>query len=106
MQSSLAVGKCLAGWKDCHAPVSLPKFRCLNIDQHIIDKLIDELVLNSFDEFRIHGRLRPVLEASLASMIMYDIDIIRDLGVQIMLPVWSFVGALKQLIRLILGPTV
>ena len=75
----MTAAMCLAGWTDYTASVSLPNLRCLNVPDETIVRLVDELVMNSFDEFKPTGRLWPILCACVASMIMYDRDVIADL---------------------------
>ena len=79
IESSMTAAMCLAGWTDYTASVSLPNLRCLNVPDETIVRLVDELVMNSFDEFKPTGRLWPILCACVASMIMYDRDVIADL---------------------------
>lgn len=79
IESSMTAAMCLAGWTDYTASVSLPNLRCLNVPDETIIRLVDELVMNSFDDFKPTGRLWPILCACVASMIMYDRDVIADL---------------------------
>ena len=76
---SIAAAKCLAGWEDHYAPVYMPNLSCLEVPMEVINKLIDKLVAISLPDFKENGRLRPILLASIASLIMYDQDVIRDL---------------------------
>jgi len=80
MYSSLTAAMCLAGWTDHSAKVSLPSLQCLGQQDTIINRLVDQLVVNSFEEFEPQGRLRPVLLASVASLIMYDREVVADIG--------------------------
>ena len=70
---------CLAGWDNLQAVVHSPNLECLNLPESTINSLIDGLVLNSFDEFKVQGGLRPTLRSSIASLIMYDPDVKTDL---------------------------
>ncbi len=80
VSTSIAAAKCLAGWTDYYAPVSLPNLSCLGVSKEVINKLVDKLVAISLPDFMENGRLRPILLASIASLIMYDQDVIRDMG--------------------------
>ena len=76
---SITAAKCLAGWNDYYAPVSMPNLSCLEVSMEVINKLVNKLVAISLPDFKENGRLRPILLASIASLIMYDQDVIRDL---------------------------
>jgi hypothetical protein len=58
--------------------VSLPNLNWLQVPDSTIDKLIGTLILNTYDEFKPEGNLRPILHASVASHLMYDRDVVRD----------------------------
>ena len=73
---------CLAGWRDYSAQVSLPNLHCLGQPDAIINcvRVVEQLVPNSFDEFKEEGRLRPVLLAAVASLMMYDREVVAVIG--------------------------
>lgn len=50
----------------------------MKVEDSILDKLIGVLVVNSMDEFKPQGKLRPVLRACVASLIMYNRDVQLD----------------------------
>jgi hypothetical protein len=50
----------------------------LQVPDSTIDKLIETLILNTYDEFKPEGKLRQILLASVASLIMYDRYVVRD----------------------------
>ena len=78
--TSLPAAKCLAGWKDVYGSVCLPTFSSTGAAQHTIDRLLDNLLVVNVPEFKPDGRLRPLLLACIASMIMYDSDVCAQLG--------------------------
>ena len=87
MDISLPAAKSLAGWTDIYAPVYSPNLDCLrdptnglDVTEEKINRVIDHLVKNSFEEFKHEGRLRPLLRACIATIIMYDEDVMIDLG--------------------------
>ena len=80
IHSSLTAAMCLAGWRDYSAQVSLPNLRCLGQPDAIINRVVEQLVPNSFDEFKEEGRLRPVLLAAVASLMMYDREVVAVIG--------------------------
>ena len=77
--TSMPAAKCLAGWMNYYANVYMPNMSCLNVSDKVINKLIDHMVPISLADFYTDGRLRPILLASIASLLMYDEDVIRDL---------------------------
>ena len=58
--------------------MSLPNLNWLQVPDSTIDKLIGTLIVNTYDEFKPEGNLRPILRASVASLLMYDRDVVRD----------------------------
>ena len=78
--TSMPAAKCLAGWTNYYAEVHMPNLSCLGVPEAVINSLIDRLVAISLPDFFPGGRLRPILLASIASLLMYDQDVIRDLG--------------------------
>lgn len=50
----------------------------LVVSDSLIDKLISELIVNNMSEFSPNGHLRPILRACVASLIVYDRDVVRD----------------------------
>ncbi len=77
--TGMPAAKCLAGWTNYFGDVSLPQLSCLGVSEEVINKLIGHLVPISLPDFLPNGRLRPILLASIASLLMYDEDVIRDL---------------------------
>ena len=78
--TSLPAAKCLAGWTDFYGRVFLPTFASTGASQATIDQLLSQLLVVTVPEFQPEGRLRPVLLACIASMLMYDGDVSADLG--------------------------
>ena len=62
----------------CLIQVSLPNLKWLEVPETTIDKLIASLITNTVDEFQPNGSLRQILRASIASLIMYDRDVVSD----------------------------
>lgn len=77
--TGMPAAKCLAGWTNYFGDVSLPQLSCVEVSEEVINKLIDHLAPISLPDFLPNGRLRPILLASIASLLMYDEDVIRDL---------------------------
>lgn len=77
---SLSAAKALAGFEDIKAPVFLPNLRCVGVSKTTIDDLIAKLAPCSLPAFSPQGNLYPILEASVASLIMYDTEVTADLG--------------------------
>lgn len=77
---SLSAAKALAGWVDFGAFVHPPNLRCLGVEKEITDGLIKVLVNCSLPDFLPNGRLYPIIEICIASLIMYDVRVSSDLG--------------------------
>jgi hypothetical protein len=58
--------------------VSLPSLKWLEVPETTINKLIASLVTNTVDQFEPNESLRQILRGSIATLIMYDLDVVSD----------------------------
>lgn len=79
--TSLPAAKCLAGWTDYNADVHFPDIYATGASSATIEKLISYLAVINVPEFLPTGRLRPFLEACIASLLMWDSEVVSDNGV-------------------------
>lgn len=67
----------LGGWSDPHAKVYAPRLECLSEpdDTEIASYFLEHLFLISVPQFKVDGKLHPMLSRCAASMIMYHLDV-------------------------------
>jgi hypothetical protein len=74
---SLPGFKALAGWPLTHSKVASPSLGCLPQSK---EALIEKLYIISIPEFKINGRLYPLIKVCTASLIMSFKDFNRAVG--------------------------
>ncbi len=75
-------GKALAGYDDCHGHLYPPHIECLgsSVPEDVVPRLLNSLYVNDVPELQLGGKLRPLVSASLASLIRHYKSIIHEMG--------------------------